>query len=234
MGKALAILEAPEDPSAQSFQIVGQAMEKLLPVVPLEKRLENVELAIAVIGQRGSGKGTVLSFMEQAGVCTAASSKGLREVARVILGRDAKTPELVAMGQRFKEELGYDVFIRMILHQMTGLPTNWWKQIAIDGLRTDEEIESFRRLFGDRARVLRVVRPNILSDEEGWRVVQQRQTKSGKVEYASFEDYVATQNIERSRIAALEEKADDSLNNTTDLEGLRKNVNTYLKIKLKI
>ncbi|MBI3620097.1 hypothetical protein HY214_03080 [Candidatus Roizmanbacteria bacterium] len=229
MGKAVARLEGPQDKSAQMFGIISTAMRGLEPVEPLEQRLGKVERAFTVVGQRAAGKGTVLQLMEEEGVCTAPSSRGLREVARVILQRDATTPELVAMGQRFKEQFGYDVFTRMVLWQMTSLPPDLWRQIAIDGLRTKEEIISFRVLFGERAHVIAVVRANVRDDEKAWEVVNARQQASGTREYASYEDFVRTQQIERERIAGLMEQADDVIVNDASLDDLRIQVQNILQ-----
>lgn len=228
MGTALARLEGAGDEFALMFQLVGDEMQRWVPEQPLEKKLANVQMAVAIVGQRGAGKGTALRFMEEHGVCTAPSSRGLREVSKVILQRDATTPELVEMGQRFKSLWGFDAFTRMVLWQMTSLPPPLWIRIAIDGLRTDEELQSFRQLFGDRSKVVAVVRPSTQSDEEGWRVIVARQADTGKVEYESYADFVATQQKERERIAKLIEQSDAVIINEGSLEGLRTKVHDFL------
>src|SRR3989344_4158517 len=78
MGDALAQLDGPNDQFALMYRKLGTTMEALQPKRTLEEKLRNIDLAIAVVGQRASGKGTVLQYMEEVGVCTAASSRGLR------------------------------------------------------------------------------------------------------------------------------------------------------------
>lgn len=228
MGNAVARLDGPDDDFAKMFTLVGKSMNQLQPQEPLEKRLENVTTAYTVVGQRGSGKGTILKFMEEKGVSTAASSRGLRAVTQVLLQRDATTPELVEMGKEFKNMFGFDVFIKMVLSQITSLPPEMWQRIGIDGLRTQQEIDIFRQLFKEKSKIIGIVSSRTQTDEEGWKVVQARQQTTGRVEYVSFADYVSTQQDERARIEKLIDQADIVITNDGTEQELREKVYALL------
>lgn len=108
--------------------------------------------------------------MDELGIEGAPSSGVLRDAVRAnFSGRSATVPELINLGAQFKSQFGADVLIRWTLLRMFNLPEESWRRITIDGLRTEEELGEFRKLFGDRAVIVFIKAP---SEDILWQRIQ--------------------------------------------------------------
>jgi dephospho-CoA kinase len=141
---------------------------------------------------------------------TAPSSEVLREALRINSLREPSIQQLIERGQQYKAEFGPEVLIRWTLQKAFQRPEREWSRIAIDGLRTDEELRTFREMFGERARVIAIT----ASIDALWERVLRRQEETGRIDYHSEEEFKATQAIEQARVQALIPLADVVIDNS--------------------
>ena len=185
------------------YKLVGQALLAIGPEPAFSERVQGINQAFAVIGQRAAGKGTFLGFLEELGVKCAPSSTALRQVVRAkLVTRAGSIPELINEGTVIKERFGGDVLIRWTFNRLWNLYGKSMSQIAIDGLRNDDELEAFMSIFGDKAFIVAIDTP----EEKLWENIIKRQKENDRIDYATYEEFLKTQEIERNRITALMQK----------------------------
>ena len=227
MASFLRQLEArdPEDAEvyAECWELAGNTMLELKPNLPFEEKLLGVEQAFAIVGQRAAGKGTVLGFLQEKGIKIIPSSKPLREVAWMDKREKALTPDLIDLGIELKEKYGYGVLIRWALRMITSQYSDH-SQVAMDGLRTVEEIKYFRELFGDKATVVAVEAPV----EMVWPRVLARQEKTGRVDFKTYEDFLNAWDTESERINQVMKMADISFTNDKGVKEIEEFANSLV------
>jgi len=107
-----------------------------------------MELIVGLAGRRGSGKTTVAQALASRGFATTAFGDVVRREA-TRLGRNTNTESLQELGAELITVWGWERFCGEVLAQARHA-----RRIAVDGFRHSEAVATFRRLFGERFRLV--------------------------------------------------------------------------------
>jgi dephospho-CoA kinase len=199
--------------------LVGQALLAMDPELGFSERAQGISEAYAIIGQRASGKGTFLRFLEDLGVKCAPSSDVLRKVVRSkFITREGSISELIQEGTALKDHFGEDVLIRWTFNRLFSLYGDTLRILAVDGLRSEGELNSFKTIFRDKATIIGIDTPI----DRLWENILIRQKETGRIDYTNYEEFLKTQAIEQERIIALMERPGViRIDNSGSLDDLR-------------
>jgi dephospho-CoA kinase len=113
---------------------------------PAAGRPSDQRLVIGIVGRNGAGKGELADYLRSAHGARALSiGEVVRKVA-VWRGLPTTRDTLREISSTLKEHRGPDVFVRHVIRQIVRQD---WPVVAVSGLRTPEDVESFRERFGD-------------------------------------------------------------------------------------
>lgn len=107
---------------------------------------ERRRLVIGVVGRAGAGKDELARYLARTHEVRALSiGEVVRKVA-VWRGLPTTRDTLREISSTLREHRGPDVFVRHVIRQILRQD---WPVVAVSGLRTPEDVESFREQFGD-------------------------------------------------------------------------------------
>jgi dephospho-CoA kinase len=109
-------------------------------------RDERRRLVIGIVGRNGAGKDELARYLARTHEVRALSIGGVVRKVAVWRGLPTTRATLREISSTLKEHRGPDVFIRHVIRQIVRQD---WPVVAVSGLRTPGDVESFRERFGD-------------------------------------------------------------------------------------
>ncbi len=111
---------------------------------PPEKTNEETTSLVLIAGLPGAGKTTVAKILAEKGLPVLSMGDVMREEAR----RRGKPDDIDSMRGfmvQLRKERGETVVAELVIGKLRGIS---WPLVVIDGLRSEEELEAFRRVAG--------------------------------------------------------------------------------------
>jgi len=187
--------------------------------------MEDVEtMIVGIVGKIAAGKTTAARFLEERGFCRVSCSEPLMDLLTHNVSDYSWVPELperaeptrerlIELGKYLKEKYGGDILIRLALDKKRHC-----ERVAIDGVRSREEVNAIKRLGG-----------KVIYVEAGPEIRFERlmRRKAGKDrDIRSFEDFMAMDDAEERlyHTSELKGMADYVIVNEGTLEELREKV----------
>jgi dephospho-CoA kinase len=103
-------------------------------------------LVIGTVGRNGSGKDAVVQYLERAhGVPTLSIGDVVRDTAEK-RNLPATRDNLHRISEELMAEEGPGVFVRRLIDR---IEEKGWRTVAVSGIRTPDDVDIFRRRFGE-------------------------------------------------------------------------------------
>ncbi len=187
--------------------------------------MEDVEkMIIGVVGKIAAGKTTIARFFEEKGFCRVSCSDPLIDLLTHNVSSYSWIPELpekveptrdrlIEFGKYLKDRYGEDVLIRLAVDKKRDC-----RNIVIDGVRSEGEINTVKRLGG------RVIYVEASPETRFRRLVKRKASKDRTIK--SFNDFKTMDDAEERlyRTSELKGMADYVIMNEGTLEELKKKV----------
>ncbi len=181
-------------------------------------------MIVGVVGKIAAGKTTVAKFFEEKGFCRVSCSDPLIDLLNHSVSEYSWVPKLpekaeptrdklIEFGKHLKDRYGEDVLIRLAVDKKRNC-----KNIVIDGVRSEGEINAVKRLGG------KVIYVEASPETRFKRLVERKASKDKTIK--SFEDFRAMDDVEEHLYHTSELKglADYIIVNEGTLEELRRKV----------
>ena len=187
---------------------------------------DNKKVVIGLIGEKGSGKGTVSDYLiEKYGAVHYGTSKILRrtlEDLHLPITRD----NLIKLALVLKEGYGATVVIDSLIQDMEKNGSNI---LIADGIRMHGDTEPFKKKYGENFHLVYVTADLKLRYER----TKLRKEKEGE-DKATFEEFLEEEGrLTEVSIHEVGKKADFKLNNNGTAEELKKQTNEMMEKILK-
>ena len=182
-----------------------------------------MRLAIAVIGPMASGKGVVVSYLEDKGFCTFSLSDRIREELRKE-GKEITRSNLRDTAHKLRKEKGPDILAKMTVEKINDSECN---KVVVESIRNPFELKFIRKEYN--AKVLGVT----ASQERRYKFLQKR-NREGDIK--SYEEFIAQDNEElesgvrhKMNIKDALEEADHVIRNDGSIKDLKDKVDGFFR-----
>ncbi|MDD3581554.1 MAG: AAA family ATPase [Desulfobacca sp.] len=176
-----------------------------------DKKSEICSKVIGVVGQNGSGKDTLIKYLdERCGLEVLSLGDVARELAHLeeaAFSRD----KLHEVSQKYQEKYGEDFFIKAVIEE---IESKLWEKVGVTGIRTPSEVDTLRKHFGSNFFLIHVYVDN--PEVRFERLKQRGESRDPQ----NYDDFLAQEKAEKDmfRVDEAKQCADISIANAGTLE----------------
>ncbi len=186
----------------------------------LQQFIMNIKV-IGVVGSIGSGKDEVLKYLKSR---YSIPFTGTGDIVRLMAEKEnleATRENLEAISLRCFRDLGEGCFVRMAGEEIMG---NKWKIAGISGIRSPEDVEVLKGMFGNGFVLIRV---NVSDPQLRFERLRHRSEERDPLTYEQF--LIQDKNEEETfHISLAGSKADYVIDNNGSLEDLHRQIDTLV------